>query len=55
MLRVMGVAIESATHVYGDNMSVIKNTSKPESTLNKKSKADCYHAFREIVAMGKLL
>ena len=35
-LRMMGVTIDSATHVYGDNMSVIKNTSKPEPTLNKK-------------------
>ncbi len=33
-LRMMGVAIDGATHVYGDNMSVIKNTSKPESTLS---------------------
>ncbi|KAL7466487.1 hypothetical protein ACHAXS_006779 [Conticribra weissflogii] len=54
-LRMMGVAIDGATHIHGDNMSVIKNTSKPKSTLNKKSKADCYHAFREFVAMGKLL
>ncbi len=35
-LRMMDVAIDGATHVYGDNMSVIKNTSKPESTINKK-------------------
>ncbi len=31
-LRMMGVAINGASHVYGDNMSVIKNTSKPGST-----------------------
>ncbi len=36
-------------------MSVIKNTSKPESTLNKKSIAVCYHAVRESVAMGETL
>ncbi|KAL7464695.1 hypothetical protein ACHAXS_005035, partial [Conticribra weissflogii] len=41
-LRMMGVAIDIATHIYGDNMSVIENTSKPESTLNKKSNAVCY-------------
>ncbi len=34
--RMMGVAIDGATHIYGDNMSIIKNTSKPKSTLNKK-------------------
>ncbi|KAL7464396.1 hypothetical protein ACHAXS_004732 [Conticribra weissflogii] len=54
-LRMIGVAIDSATHVYGDNMSIIKNTSKPESTLNKKSNAVCYHAVRESVAMGETL
>ncbi|KAL7447904.1 hypothetical protein ACHAXS_000105, partial [Conticribra weissflogii] len=36
-LRMMSVAIDGNTHIYGDNMFVIKNTSKPESTLNKKS------------------
>ena len=47
----MGVAIDGATHIYGDIMSVIKNTSKPESTLNKKSNSVCYHAVRESVTM----
>ncbi len=51
----MGVAIDGATHVYGDNMSVIKNTSKPESTLNKKSNPVCYHTVRESAAMGETL
>ncbi len=49
----MGVAIYSTTHVYGDNMSIIKNTSKPESTLNKKSNAVCCHPVRESVTMGE--
>ncbi|KAL7460444.1 hypothetical protein ACHAXS_000899, partial [Conticribra weissflogii] len=35
-LRIIGVAIDGATYIYGDNMSVIKNTSKPESASNKK-------------------
>ncbi len=39
-------------HTYQDNMSFIKNNSKPESTLNKKSSAVCYHAVRESVTMG---
>ncbi|KAL7460631.1 hypothetical protein ACHAXS_001075 [Conticribra weissflogii] len=54
-LRMMGVDIDGATHVYGDNMSVIKNTSLPESTLKKKSNAVCYHAVRESGAMGETL
>ena len=36
-LRMMGVPIDGPTYVYGDNMSVIFNTSQPESTLKKKS------------------
>ncbi len=54
-LRMMGVAMDGAKHIYGYNMSIIKNTSKPESTLNKKCYAVCYHALRESVAMGETL
>ena len=36
-LRMMGVEISGPTFIYGDNMSVIHNTSKPESVLKKKS------------------
>ena len=41
--------------MYGDNMSVITNTQKPESRLNKKSNEICFHAVRESVAMGESL
>ena len=54
-LRMMGVAIEGASYIYGDNMSVINNTQRPESTLRKKSNSICYHAMRESVAMGESL
>ncbi len=54
-LRMMGVAMDSATHVYVDNMSIIKNTFKPKPTLNKKSNVVCYHTVRESVAMGGTL
>ncbi len=50
-----GYCYRCATHFYGDNMSVIKNTSKPESTLKNKNNAVCYHAVKESVAMGKPL
>ena len=36
-LRMIGVSLTIPTYVYGDNMSVIYNTSRPESTLKKKS------------------
>ena len=42
-LRMMGVNIDGPTYVYGDNMSVIHNTSTPESVLKKKSNSIYYH------------
>ena len=36
-------------------MSVIGNTSKPESTLKKKCNAIAYHAIHESVAKGETL
>ena len=54
-LRMMGIPIKGASYVYGDNMSVVTNVSKPESTLKKKSNLICYHAVREAVAMGEAL
>ena len=50
-LRMMGVPLTGPAYVYGDNMSVIHNTQRPESTLKKKSNSICYHAVRESVAM----
>ena len=52
-LRMMGIPIEGPTLILGDNMSLIHNTQRPESTLRKKSNAICYHAVRESVAMGE--
>ena len=54
-LRMMGVAIEGPSYIYGDNMSVINNTQRPESTLKKKSNSICYHTMKESVAMGESL
>ncbi|KAI2495421.1 hypothetical protein MHU86_19096 [Fragilaria crotonensis] len=54
-LRMMGVPIDGPSMIYGDNMSVIHNTQRPESTLKKKSNSVCYHAVREAVAMGECI
>ena len=54
-LRMMGVEIDGPTYIYGDNQSVIYNTSKPESILKKKSNSICYHFIREAVAMKECL
>ncbi|EJK56248.1 hypothetical protein THAOC_23906 [Thalassiosira oceanica] len=35
-LRMMGVRVDEPTYIYGDNQSVLANTSNPGSTLKKK-------------------
>jgi hypothetical protein len=54
-LRMMGVPLSGPSYVYGDNKSQVTNSSRPESTLKKKSHSICYHAIRESVAMGESL
>ena len=54
-LRMMGVPLSGPSYIYGDNMSVIHNTQRPESTLKKKNNSIFYHALREAVAMGECL
>jgi ABC-type thiamine transport system ATPase subunit len=49
----MGEPISGPTYIYGDNMSVIHNTQRPESVLKEKTNSICYHAIRESVAMGE--
>jgi hypothetical protein len=45
--------LSGPTFVYGDNMSVVHNTQRPESVLKKKSNSICYHAVCESAAMGE--
>ena len=35
-LRMMGVPLSGPSLIYGDNLSVVRNSSSLESTLNKK-------------------
>ena len=49
-LRMMGVPLTGSTHVKADNMSVVTNSSLPESTLKKKSNSIAYHYVRERAA-----
>ena len=51
-LRMMGVPLDGHAHIQVDNMSVVLNTSVPESTLKKKSNSIAYHFVRENVASG---
>ena len=47
-----GVPMEGATNIFCDNEAVYKNSSTPESTLNKKQHSIAYHYCRSNVAMG---
>jgi hypothetical protein len=51
-LRMMGIPLDGHAHVRVDNMSVVNNTTAPESTLKKKSNAIAYHFVQESVAAG---
>ena len=46
-LRMMGIACEGPAYVYGDNQSVLSNTTMPHSVLKKKSNSIAYHFVRE--------
>ena len=46
----MGIKVNEPTFIFGDNKSVLYNTTSPGSTLKKKSNAIAYHFVREGVA-----
>ena len=50
-----GVQISGPSLVYGENLLVVRNSSIPESTLNKKLNSICCHYAREAVAKGEIL
>ncbi len=52
MLRCLGVKVEHASLVCGDNMGVIQNVTIKDSLLKKKHVAISYHKARECVAAG---
>ncbi len=54
-LEMMGVVITGQTYIYGDNMSVLNNTSKPASCLQKQPNSICYHFVHEAVAARECL
>lgn len=46
-LRMMGISLEHPCFVYGDNKSVLCNTTMPDSMLKKKYHSVAYHFMRE--------
>jgi hypothetical protein len=53
-LLMMGITVDKPAFVFGDNQSVLVNTTAPASTLKKKSNAIAYHFVREGCAGDEL-
>ena len=51
-LRMLGVPVEGPAWLFGDNLSMIKSTTIPSSTLKMKHNAIAYHRIREAIASG---
>ena len=49
MLRYLGVPLKGATHLFGDNQSVVVNATVPHSQLKKRHVALLYHRVREAI------
>ena len=49
-LRIMGIKVDGPTNVFCDNDYLVKNTTRPESTLKKKHNAIVYYQKREVQA-----
>jgi hypothetical protein len=53
-LRMMGIPLDGPANVLVDNDSVVKNSTIPLSTLQRKHNSIRYHCVRESVAAGIL-
>ena len=51
-LRMLGAPLDGPTWMFGDNASVVTNSSIPHSTLKKRHNALSYHRVREACAAG---
>ena len=51
-LRYLGVPIKTTSYVFGDNQSVVTQSTLPHSQLAKRMYALAYHRVREAVAAG---
>ena len=43
----MGIPVDLPSYIFGDNQSVLVNSTMPHSTLNKKSSSVAFHMVRE--------
>eukprot|EP00957_Ditylum_brightwellii_P005755 438826-Ditylum_brightwellii.AAC.1 len=46
-LRILGAPVKGTNVLFGDNKSMLTNTSLPHSTLKKQVSANNYHQVRE--------
>ena len=53
-LRYLGVPIQGKTYMFGDNQSVVTNSTLPHSQLNKRHNTLAYHRVREAIACKDL-
>jgi hypothetical protein len=51
-LRMLGAPLDGPGWMFGDNESVITNSTVPQSTLKKRHNALSYHRVREACAAG---
>lgn len=51
-LRMLGLELDGPCRMFGDNNSVILNTTTPSSMLKKKHQSIAYHAVRTAQAAG---
>ena len=54
-LRYMGVPVMEKSYMFGDNESVVKNSTVPHSQLKKRHVALSYHRVREAIASGVIV
>lgn len=52
MMRCLGMKVEYASLLFGDNLGVVQNATMKESLLKKKHVAISYHKVREAAASG---
>ncbi len=51
-LRYLGVPVEGASYMFGDNETVVNTASIPQARLNKRHNALSYHKTRSAIAAG---
>ena len=54
-LQYLGVNIDEKSYLFGDNESVVKSSTIPQSQLSKRHHALAYHFTREAVASGMVV